>query len=477
MKFFLHGILLLMMSAQLLTAQSSETAYSDRIVAVVNDRILLKSDIDRQVAETMREWEMQYNQAVPFTEQLWFSVLESAIDNYVLIEQAAIDSVVVTDDQVNRMMDQRINELIEMAGSETALEQALGQSIIELRSEFRETFRDEAIAQRMREIQHGRINITRPEVVAFFEQIPPDSLPEIPEQVALSQIVSVPPPLQQARTDVIDKLASIRDSIVVHGASFEEMARRYSTGPTAPNGGLIPLIPIEDLVPEYSAAAAALAPGEVSEIVETAFGFHLIRLNRRVGDQIETNNLLIAIDEAQLDEEWAIEHLSTIRDSILTHGSDFRTMARRHSDDEYTRTWGGRIIERQSERHLLPLNQLDASLYGIALLLDEEGDISEPRPFNLQGPTEQRAFRIVKLDRLVPEHILNLEQDYEQIRRSALNQKSDRIMRAWLSELRENIYVAYKIAVPEDLREPNQGINDIQTQPDIQNPDPLIDPR
>lgn len=459
-------ILLLLISAPVLYAggdNSSIQTTTDRIVAIVNDRIVLKSDVDKEIADYMRQMQMN-NQQVQFNESMWYEVLESIIDNYILLEKAEMDSIVVTDEMVNRRMDQRIDQMVQQAGSEQALEEAFGQSIIEMRAEFREQFREQLITQQVQQTIISEVNITRSEVREFFESIPTDSLPMIPEQVALSQIVKIPPPLEDAELAALEKARQIRDSIVVHGESFEEMARRHSTGPSASNGGLLPMMSMSDLVSEYSAAAAALEPGEISGVVRSSFGYHIIRLNQRVGDNIETNNLLITIDEAGRDDEAARRELEAIRDSVLNHDKQFSDMAREHSDDEFSRGMGGRILDAQYGQPLMPLNDLDPALYRTALLLDEVGDISEPRSFTPQNQSANRAFRIIRLDEHVQEHRANFEQDYDRLMNIALQQKQMEKFEETLEELRDEVYVEYKIDVPERYREPQLDLNELETE-------------
>lgn len=212
------------------------------------------------------------------------------------------------------------------------------------------------------------------------------------------------------------------------------------------------MMPLNDLVANYSAAAAALEPGEVSQVVRTDFGYHVIRLNKRQGDNIETNHILIEIDEESVDEDFAISKLEALRDSVLNHGKNFRELARRHSEDETTKAMGGRIINMQSNERRLTLSDLEPALYRIALLLDEQGDISDPRPFTLPQ-RNKRAYRIVRLDAHYPEHVANLDDDYSRIREIALQRKRMRVMNNWLEELRKNIFVEYRIQMPDDIDE------------------------
>lgn len=438
--------LLLACSSPALVAQSTQV--TDKIVAIVNERIILKSDVDEEVRNYMNQAQMN-QQNVEFTEDLWYSALQSMVDNNVMLEKAEIDSVVVSDDMVNRQMDQRLNQMIRQAGGERQLEQVFGQSIIQIRAEFREQFREQMIVQRLQEQKYTSIKITRPEVEEFFNNIPQDSIPTIPEQVGVSQIVINPKPLEDASNQAYQLAASIRDSIINHDKEFEEMARKYSEDGSAARGGLLPMMAINDLVANYSAAATALEPGEISEVVQTEFGFHVIRLNRRMGDNIETNHILIRIDENLVDEEAAINKLNALRDSVQNHGVSFSDLARRHSEDEQTKAFGGRIINMQTGERLWPLNQLEPSLYRIVLLLNEEGEISEPRSFTPQQGSSATAYRIVRLDRLIPEHTANLSDDYERIRDIALNRKQMRILQEWIADLREEVYIEFKIPIPD----------------------------
>jgi peptidyl-prolyl cis-trans isomerase SurA len=449
MNIFPKKILLLLLFltyTSTLFAQSGQV--SDQIVAIVNDRIILKSDVDNEIRDYIAQAEMA-GQTIPFSEELWYSALQSKVDNFVMLEKAKIDSIVVSDDVVNRQMDQRINELVRQAGSERALEESFGQSIVQLRADFREQFREQMIVQEVQRKRISSINITRPEVEEFFNSIPQDSLPMIPEQVGISQIVIIPPPLEDARNEAYEKAAAIRDSILNHDKQFEEMARRYSEDGSSARGGLLPMMPINDLVANYSAAATALEPGGISEVVQTQFGFHVIRLNERRGDNIETNHILIRIDDQRIDEQSAIDKLNALRDSVLNHDKRFSDLARKYSEDDQTKAFGGRIVNMQTGERLIAINQLEPSLYRIVLLLDEQGEISEPRSFNPQSTSASRAFRIVRLDRHIPEHQANLKDDYERIRDIALQQKQMRKLNQWLRDVRKEVYIEFKIDMPE----------------------------
>ena len=227
------------------------------------------------------------------------------------------------------------------------------------------------------------------------------------------------------------------------------MARRHSDGPSGPRGGSLPLMGLNELVSEYSAAASALTPGQVSEVIETEYGYHVIELIRRIGDQIETRHILISVNEEELDDEVAIERLISIRDSLVEIPDlEFSIFARTKSHDPITKVTGGKILDPETGERYIPLSRLDANLYRTVLLLENVNDISEPRVFTLNSPKSGRAYRIIRLDQRIEEHVANMDQDFERLRNIALQQKQLREYMQWVEELRDEVYIKYRIDVP-----------------------------
>jgi len=206
-------------------------------------------------------------------------------------------------------------------------------------------------------------------------------------------------------------------------------------------------------VPEYSAAAAALAIGGISQVVETTYGYHIIRLNKRVGDQSETNNVLIQIDSENVDEETERNTLSSIRDSLMTNKKyEFPIFARKFSEDKSTSASGGLLKNPQTGQPYLELNAIDPALYRIVLLLEHIGDISEPKPFTTNPPASQKAYRIVQLLDRVEEHKANLELDYDLFMNIALQQKKETFFRNWISSIKKDFYIEYKVQIPKEYQ-------------------------
>lgn len=443
-------------------SQAQEMAQNtvvDKIVAVVNDHIILKSDVDQQVQQYIMQMQQQQNQQVPFGEDMWYAVLQNIVDRNIMLDQAKRDSVEIPNQQVDQEIDRRIQQSIQQVGSEEALEEQMGQSLVQVRADMRENFREQMTVQRLQEQKREEVQITRPEVREYFENIPKDSLPTIPEQVSVSQIVTTPPPLEDAREEALSLAEQLRDSLINHGKDIEELAERYSDGPSASDGGKLPLMSLDELVSEYSAAAAALEPGEISEVVESSFGFHVIRLNERVGDQIDTNHILISIDDESYDDQAAIDRLEELKDSIQTNEDvEFDDVAREHSADPNTAPLGGHLLNPDTGERMLALEEMDPALYRIVLLLQNEGDISEPKSFEMgESNNSERAFRIVRLNQHVDEHVANFEQDYDRIKAVALQAKQQRMIDSWIADLREDMYVEYKISIPDQYK--NTDVN------------------
>ncbi len=427
--------------------QAQQKKVLDQIVAVVNNHIILKSDVDSVLAQYLQS--EQQSGKVTFHKSMWYQALESEVDKYVLLEKAKIDSVTVTDQEVDKALNQRIDQMEKQAGGKKALEDYFGKSIIELKSQWRDLYRQDAIVNKVRQNELSKIDISRAEVVDFYNSIPKDSLPTIPESVKLAQIVKIPPPDKDAEKAAYNLASELRDSIVVYHKDFEALAKRWSQGPSASYGGHIGLISVKDLVPEYAAAAAALQPGQISHVVKSSFGYHVIRLNKRVGDKIDTDQILIKIDKDRRDDQKAVKFLDQIRDSVLKYHKSFADMARKYSDDEATAPSGGELLNPQTGDQYLDLTKLDPSLYRIVLLLDKKGEISQPKPYTIQNPQQEKAYRIVQLKDRVKEHQANLQQDFELIKNYAMQQKKMKIMAKWMQGLRNQVYVEYMIPVPK----------------------------
>lgn len=415
-------------------AGAQEGEVLDEIVAVVGDDIILKSEVDGFVLGVTRQ------QGIPYSDDLWANALRQLVNERVLVTHARRDTnLIVSDVQVEQMLDSRIEGLSRQMGGQARVEDLYGQTIVEIKAEFREQFRDQLLADQIRNTKLRSINATPTDVRRFYETIPQDSLPEIPDLVRVSHIVRMPEITPEAREEAMEIMTTIRDSVVAGGSSFEEMARLFSEDPgSASEGGLYTDMSLSELVPEFAAVASRSAIGEISRIFETRFGLHFLRINARRGDRIDYNHILIQFDERKSDPTAAMDLLATLRDSIVTKGASFERLAREFSEEESSATRGGRVVDPSSGERDLELEALGPDWRSTLIGL-EEGEISEPAEIDLLDG--RRAFHIVRLDEQIPAHTVSLETDYDIIKRLAQQQKQARVMQEWLQQLRKSVYI------------------------------------
>lgn len=436
----LTAALLLLSSGISLTAQSQPQTDKtiDEIVAMVGDKILLRSEVNGYVFNLMQQSQL------PYTDQLWHDALENMINQKVLAVHAARDTTIeVTDDQLDQLLDQRVQELSAQVGGQAAIEELYGKSIIQVKDDLRDDFKDQLLAEQLQSRKMQKIKITPSEVRTWFANIPTDSLPVLPEAVRLSHIVRFPKVTDAAREDAMLIISAIRDSIVVGGGEFEEMARTFSDDPgSASRGGRYASSRLADFVPEFSAVASRLEPGEISEIFETQFGLHIMRVNERRGDLVDLNQILIQFDRRKFDATSAIEVLANLRDSVLTDNAPFANLAKSMSEEEFTAARGGRVVDPRNLERNLYVEALGPT-WARSLIGLEEGGISEPAEVELLDG--RRGYHIILLEKRIPEHKVSLETDYALIENLALRDKQSTVFQQWFADLRKDVFVDIKV--------------------------------
>jgi peptidyl-prolyl cis-trans isomerase SurA len=269
--------------------------------------------------------------------------------------------------------------------------------------------------------------------------------------VRLAHIVRYPKPTDRAKREAQQVITAIRDSIVDAGASFEAMARQFSDDPgSAAEGGRFANVDVSQFVPEFAAMASRTPVGEVSQVFynTTHNGYHILRVNERQGNVLDLNHILIQVDPTRSDDSKAVETLTAVKDT-LTRFDDvpFELMARRHSEEDRSSKNGGRVTDPQSGTRDLVLDALGPSWRRTIRSL-EIGEISDPTEVQLLDG--ERAYHIVLLQRRTPAHRIDVETDYERIQQFALQEKQQRVLRNWVQDLREEVYVDIRIE-PADL--------------------------
>lgn len=408
----------------ILTVSLLAQQVGDKIVAVVDNEIILKSDLDFRVY-----YETSQRKLNPQDPQIVRAILNQLIEEKLLYAQAELDSVTVTDEQVNQRLDYQVNMLMQQFGSKERLEQVYGMPLEKIKRTIREDIRKMAMSEYVREKKFAGVQVSRLEVEEFFNTYK-DSLGVVPERFQISHIFQNPKTGERIKQNARETAAMLLDSIK-KGGDFAQLARQYSNDPgSASQGGDLGFVKRGVFYPEFEAAAFALAPNQLSGIVESPVGYHIIQLLGRRGESIHCRHILIKLkadDEADLK---AIEFLNDIRDSIMRKVNTFEYYAKKYSDDKENARFGG-------ELGTFEKNQLDKSLLDVIFKM-KENDISFPK--RLEIDNNAYGYHIVKLIKRTPEHKASLDEDFAEIKRLAEYYKKQKLYAKWMDELREKIY-------------------------------------
>ena len=415
----------------LISNSFSQSKIIDEIVAIVGDKKIQYSDIERQYYQ-MRE------QGMDDEEGLRCMILEELLTQMLLVNQAEVDSIEVSEAQVEMELDNRMQYYINQVGSEEKLEELFQKTIIEMKEEFRKIVKDQILAQQMKGEIVKNLSVTPSEVRSFYKSIPPDSLPYVDAQVEISQIELYPPSNETAILEVREKLLSLRQRII-DGENFATLAVLYSEDPgSASKGGDIGYATKAGLDPEYAKAAMALKPGQVSKIVESAFGYHIIQLIDRSGDRIHTRHILMKPKIALEDKLKTKERLDSILTLIRTDSIKFDMAALRYSMDEETRLNGGKVVNPQTGTSKFELNQFDTRDYIIINNLSP-GQLSDSyESFDNKGNV---VYKIVKLTNRTNPHVANVRDDYSMFKQMALQKKQNEIVENWIKDKIKTTYI------------------------------------
>ncbi len=401
------------------------------IVAVVEDNIILKSDLDLQVAQAKEAG--YYGEA-----DLYCEVLNQLIIDKIFIVQGQRDSVVVSNDEVDSELNRRISYFINMFGSNEKLEEYYGKSIFDLKEEFREDIYQQLLSDRMKNQVFADLVISPAEVFSFFDKIPKDSLPYFNAEVEIGQIVVFAEPTIIQKQAAKLKAEKIKEDILF-GSDFGFQALLYSDDPgSATKDGALGYVKRGELVPEFEAAAFRLQVGEISDVVETEFGFHLIQLMDRKGDRIDVRHILITPD---IDNQNVLDAEKEIREvnyKLIGKEITYQQAVATYSQDEQSKQNGGLLTNPESGDTFFEMSQLEGS---VALALDgvKIGAFSEVLPY--QSYDGKAGFRIIYLQSESPAHIADLKTDYSKIKAVAKQTKQNDEMEKWLSKKAESIYV------------------------------------
>lgn len=427
----------LILGAFLSKAQDTNSAIIDQIIAVVGDEVILKSDIERQLIELHVLDNMS-------KEEARCELFKATLYQKLLVNQANIDSVEVSEDDVISEIDRRMNYFISQFGSAAKMEMYYGKTIAEIKEEMHDPIKELKLANAMKNKVLSSFEISPSEVKKFLHELPADSLPFYNTEVEVAQLVINPKPTDSEKKNAREKLEDIRRKII-NGSSFETMAILYSDDPgSATRGGDLGLQSTNAFVPEFAAACTRLKKDSISNIIETKYGYHILKLVDRKGEKVQVKHILIIPKITPKSVQIAKEKLLDIRDRILHDTLTFQQAAMLYSDDENTKNSGGNIVDPQTATSKISVDKIgdvDPSIFFIVDTM-QTGSITVPVELtNIDGTT---SYRIIFLKNKTLPHKANLNDDYPKIKELAESYYQQEILNTWIDKTVNQTYITIK---------------------------------
>ena len=426
LKYVVFSIITVL-SAYSLYAQQSQVL--DKIIATVGREIVLQSDVEGRIAMFLQ----QNPKVNPSDPELRKQVLESLINERLMVTKAVEDSIAVMDEEINQSLDFMMQNLMQTYGSEKRVEDLYGMSVSRIRKNYREEVRKQLLVERLQQQKFMGIKCTNREVEDFYNQYR-DSIRAIPASVELAHIVKHIKPSADAKEEVKRLALKIRDSIA-KGIDFAELAKRHSGDPgSASTGGDLGWVDKGKFVAEYERAAYELQSDETSQPIESPFGFHIIQTIEKRKDASHTRHILLKLGGSADDKSRVEKILNELKEKVEKSES-FEDLAKQYSDEKETQGFGGSM-------GVIELNRLPADLKSIVETLPV-GGVSQPLPY-MADPTKPSLHIILK-KKNIAEHTPTLSSDFKKIEQMALQQKQAKLMESFLKELR--------IAIPVQVTE------------------------
>jgi peptidyl-prolyl cis-trans isomerase SurA len=418
----------------LFTSTQAQKKNIDKVIAVLGSNIILMSDLNQQYAQYL-------SQGNPDNPAAKCYFLQQILTQKLLKQQAEIDSIEVDETTVDEEVDKRMRYQMQKAGGQERLEQFLNRSVLQYKDEIRPDIKEQLISNKMQQKITQDVIVTPLEVKRYFDGYKKDSLPDIPTEFEVGEIVLHPKLTKAEKQKFYDKIDAIRLRIK-SGEDFAFLAKSYSEDPgSASEGGDLGFFDRKGMVKEFSAMAFKLKPGEMSPVFETEHGYHILQVIERRGEQVQARHILIRPQTTPQSMERTKLHADTIYKSIAEKKLPFSTAASLYSDNKDSQYNGGMMLyadQQTSRTTSIPADKLDPKVF---LIVDtmKVGDVSKPVAFT--DPDGKEGYKILYLKSKIPPHKGNLEQDYAKFKERAQQEKIDRVLSDWFSKRREDTYI------------------------------------
>ena len=433
------ALLLLTLSA---FAQKSQPQVIDKVVAVVGKNIILQSDIENQYIQ----YRMQ-GMTEGTGQEIRGRILEELLLQKLMLNQAEMDSITVTDEQVEADLNRKIQWFVSRVGSQEKLEAQFGKTMAEIKEEVRQASRDQMLQEQVQSKIMDGVVVTPKEVKEFYNNIPKDSLPTVSPDYEILQIVKRPPVSIDEKLQVKDRLYQIRKRILDGESSFATMAVLYSEDPgSARQGGELGFAGKGVYATNFENTAFNLRDGEISDVIETEFGFHIIQLIERRGETINCRHILLTAKVPVEALERAQNELDSVAQLIRNGDMTFEEACKKYSDDD-SKNNGGYLTNAGtggnwiSMRDLQELEQSYPEYKNLSFVISrlEVGEVSDPVPMTTNENKD--AFRLVMIKRKTEAHQANLKDDYSLVQNWAMNQKRQEAIGKWVREKAAKAYI------------------------------------
>lgn len=429
-NFFKPTVFLLLLTFSFVHKTFSQEAI-DKVIAVVGGDMILSSDIEQEV---MR---LKMQGGLPDGD-VKCQILDQLLIQKLLLHQSKVDSLTPNEASIDGEIDRRLRYFINQIGSEKALENYFHKTIYEIKSDLREVISEQQLTQQMRQKVVEKITVTPEEVKRFFKSIPADSLPVIPEQYELQQIAMYPPSTAQAKFNVKERLLDLR-SRILKGERFSMLAMAYSEDlASAKKGGELGFRTREELVKSFADVAFNLADGQVSQIVESEYGFHIIQMIEKRNNQVNVRHILL---KTQFTSDMLVEaqnKLDSIAGLIRKDSLTFEKACALYSQDKKSRMNGGLVVNAENNTKYFEKEQLQPSDYYVIKEL-KKGEISAP--FESRDDHANVIFKIIKIKSIVPSHKANLTDDYNIVQQMAKRGRENEVFMKWVKDKQRVTYI------------------------------------
>lgn len=406
----------------------------DEVVAMVGGEYILLSEVEEQFALAVS----QSNQPIP--PEARCALMDQLLVGKLLYNQSKLDSIEVAPEEVEQQLNARIDRILAyMQNDLQQFEDYYGQTVTQVKDQFRRDLEQQLASERMRGNVIREVTVTPSEVRAFFQQIPLDSLPYFNSEVEIGEIVYQPQPNKATKDATREKLEEIRELIMSGTTSFEAAAQAYSMDGSRQAGGDLGWARRGKFVPEFEATAYNLEPDEVSEVVETEFGYHIIKLQERRGNSIHVSHILMRPQIEESDMEKAYAYLDSIRTLVVNDSTSFSIAVKRFGYDKVqSYNNDGRMQNPNTGETIFETGDLDPDIY-FAIDDLEVGELSEPLEY--RAPNGDPLLHVVQLQSRTSPHQASLGTDYSKIQQATKQAKQNEYLGDWIDKTLSGTFI------------------------------------